>query len=213
MTSIRKLAFVVFSVSAFIYLVLQTAHGQHWLNKTKASLSTKAMSAESMSTETLIAERMTAERIKNEGLLKDTFAQMLNGSEQAKQLMLLQRQVEETQKQYSELTALLHSLQAQSDDSQDTQTHSAETQNILAQETANEMQTSTSHSEQHSTNIVVVPDAVASMSRGNISSIAAPLQKSQQTQTDAKQRLLAQQARLQEVVQRMEMTALQAISR
>lgn len=196
MTSIRKIAFVIFSVSAFIYLVLQTSYGQQWLNNTKHSLLA----------EPVTAEQLKMERMKAEHLLQNTFAKMMNDSEQAKQLQLLQSQLEETQKQFSELSALIR---------ESAYLHEADARTMEKSDTSMIKQDQDSTKQQMATGLASTVSAVTPVSGDNGSLAAVPTQKASQTQsqTDVRQRQLAHQARLQEVVQRMELTALQAISR
>ncbi|WP_412973145.1 hypothetical protein [Glaciecola sp. MF2-115] len=196
MTSIRKIAFVIFSVSAFIYLVLQTSYGQQWLNKTKHSLIA----------EPVTSEQLKMERMKAEHLLQNTFAKMMNDSQQAKQLQLLQSQLEETQKQFSELSALIR---------ESAYLDQVEGRTIEKSDTSMIKQDQDSTKQQMATGFASTVSAVTPVSGDNGSLAAVPTEKASQSQsqTDVRQRLLAHQARLQEVVQRMELTALQAISR
>jgi hypothetical protein len=166
MTIMRKIGFIAVSISAFIYLVLQTSQGQLWLSKTQQSLLGEATKETG-----LVASNAPIQ----DGPIKDapidSFTQFLNNSKHATQISELEIQLKHMQTDIVEMAAAMQQLTA-----------------LKSTEPA-------VHDKQQ------------------IAPVVQPLASSQSRKADARLRQLEHQARLQEVVQRMELTALQAISR
>jgi hypothetical protein len=161
MTIMRKIGFIAVSISAFIYLVLQTSQGQLWLSKTQQSL---------LGEETKETAFVASNAPKQDALI-DSFTQFLNNSKHATQISELEIQLKHMQTKIVEMAAAMQQLTALT--STDPAVHDKQ----------------------------------------QIAPVVQPLASSQSRKADARLRQLEHQARLQEVVQRMELTALQAISR
>jgi hypothetical protein len=161
MTIMRKIGFIAVSISAFIYLVLQTSQGQLWLSKTQQSL---------LGEETKETAFVASNAPKQDALI-DSFTQFLNNSKHATQISELEIQLKHMQTKIVEMAAAMQQLTALT--STDPAVHDKQ----------------------------------------QIAPVVQPLASSQSRKADSRLRQLEHQARLQEVVQRMELTALQAISR
>jgi len=198
MTIIRKIAFVTVSISAFIYLVLQTSQGQIWLNKSHQSWfgePTKEASA-------------TSSNAHKEDALTDSFMQFLKDSEQAKKMAELELQLNDMRTVIADITAGMHELTALNITlhEQNQLLDNAQRQTLLADNTlAKEFAQPTKFQQ---TNALPLQ-----FDEPQNAPVEQTVASSKSSKTDARQRQLEQQARLQEVVQRMELTALQAISR
>nr|WP_297347549.1 hypothetical protein [uncultured Glaciecola sp.] len=193
MIIIRKIVFITFSISAFIYLVLQTSHGQLWLSQTQ---------------QTLFGEPTKDIRVASLKDPNDSFTQLLKNSEHAKQILKLETQlydmqtaIDEVMIAMQELTALNEKLHRENQllgnvQTQNSQENSGSAQLISPPTTFQQARTSAS-----------VFDNQQNMA------VQQTVKSSKPSKADVRLRQLEHQARLEEVVQRMELTALQAISR
>lgn len=198
MTIMRKIAFIAVSISAFIYLVLQTDQGQLWLSKTQQSL----LGAATKQT------RLGSSNAPKQDELIDSFTQFLNNSKQATQISELEIQLKHMQTDIVKMTAAMQQLTA-------LKNTSPEQKKMLGN-----AQIQTLQDNDTSVNVFAAPPKFQATSttlavhdkQQNALVVKTPA-SSKSRKADARMRQLEHQARLQEVVQRMELTALQAISR
>jgi hypothetical protein len=197
MTIIRKIVFITFSISAFIYLVLQTSHGQLWLGQTH-----QAMFGES----TKDVQVATSNEPKD--ALIHSFTQLIKNSGHAEQILELQTQLSDMQTAIADMMIVMQKLTALN-----ATLH--EKNQLLGNAQIQTSQDNNISTEGISPSTMVQrPRALVSVFDNQQN---APVQQavasSKPNKADARLRQLEHQARLQEVVQRMELTALQAISR
>jgi TolA-binding protein len=168
MTIMRKIVFIIFSISAFIYLVLQTSHGQLWLSHTHFGESTKDRQVDSP-------------REPKEDALIDSFTQFLQNSKHAEQISALEIQLNDMQTSIANMSIAMQEVT---------------TLNATLHEKSQ-----------------LLGKLQKSPENNILIKMVSPSTSSKASKADARMRQLEHQARLQEVVQRMELTALQAISR
>ena len=213
MTIMRKITFITVSISAFIYLVLKTSQGQLWLSETQQSLlskPTKEADVVSLNAPKQDALKQDAPKqaAAKQGALTDSFTQFLNNSEHAAQILELEIQLKHMQNDIVEMASAIQQLTA-------LKTTLPEQKKMLGN-----AQIQTLQDNDTSVNVFAAPPKFQATSTDPVvydkqqSTPAAQTRASSQSRkADARLRQLQHQARLQEVVQRMELTALQAISR
>jgi hypothetical protein len=218
MTIMRKITFITVSISAFIYLVLKTSQGQLWLSETQQSLLSKpTKEADVVSLNALKQDAPKQDAPKQDapkqdaakqGALTDSFTQFLNNSEHAAQILELEIQLKHMQNDIVEMASAIQQLTA-------LKTTLPEQKKMLGN-----AQIQTLQDNDTSVNVFAAPPKFQATSTDPVvydkqqSTPAAQTRASSQSRkADARLRQLQHQARLQEVVQRMELTALQAISR
>lgn len=177
MTTIRKMSFVLLSVSAFIYLVTQSSSGQQWMGD--------------------IAKLFTA----------DTQEVQQQGAQQQAQQEEQATKQQDSSKQYERIEQLESQVASLHDLTQTMRNNLRQLQDefdVLATKQTDLVLPTTKASEQ----------ADATVSEASMSS-SPPVKDlfNIPAQQDGRQRQLAHQARLQDVVQRMELTALKALTR
>lgn len=195
MTFLRKIAFVTFSIAAFVYLVLQTTQGQRWLNETRTSLFSADPPPE------LLTFDVTTDQ-----MLSDKFQQLLSNSSHISELQNLQNQLQQMQSNIADLRAELSRVR-----DGDELAAVAVSNVVTASPIAINLQKSARGLEQ-----VKVKVKEQRMQKQQVQEQGQQIAQTPtftRKHTDSRQRQLEQQAKLQEVVQRMELTALQAISR
>ncbi|GAC29379.1 hypothetical protein [Brumicola pallidula] len=218
MTIMRKITFITVSISAFIYLVLKTSQGQLWLSETQQSLLSKpTKEADVVSLNAPKQDALKQDALKQDapkqaaakqGALTDSFTQFLNNSEHAAQILELEIQLKHMQNDIVEMASAIQQLTA-------LKTTLPEQKKMLGN-----AQIQTLQDNDTSVNVFAAPPKFQATSTDPVvydkqqSTPAAQTRASSQSRkADARLRQLQHQARLQEVVQRMELTALQAISR
>lgn len=165
MPSIRNLAFIIVSICALVYLVLQSSQGQRWLLQT------------SEYTESVIQQqRDSLNKLKTE-IRHESFNQTTKNDEQNEQIKQLQTQLTRMANDIANLNQAISEI--------------VRFDNTSAEGT------------QELDNLPVSSNPTKQVQQGT--EIPGKL--------EARQRQLEQQARLREVVQQMELTALQAINR
>jgi len=185
MPSIRNLAFILVSISALVYLVLQTSQGQRWLIQTQAS----------EHTESVLKEHGDNLNKLKTAALNEALNRTSKSTEQDEQIKQLKNQ----------LTVMSHDIAKLNQAMQEI----TELKNALAERTQEpESLAVFSHPDKP----LLQRDKPAEETQflapvGQTVTIAA------EDKLDTRQRQLEQQARLREVVQQMELTALQAINR
>jgi hypothetical protein len=228
MTIMRKITFITVSISAFIYLVLKTSQGQLWLSETQQSLLSKptkeadvvslnAPKQDALKQDALKQDALKQDALKQDapkqaaakqGALTDSFTQFLNNSEHAAQILELEIQLKHMQNDIVEMASAIQQLTA-------LKTTLPEQKKMLGN-----AQIQTLQDNDTSVNVFAAPPKFQATSTDPVvydkqqSTPAAQTRASSQSRkADARLRQLQHQASLQEVVQRMELTALQAISR
>jgi hypothetical protein len=218
MTIMRKITFITVSISAFIYLVLKTSQGQLWLSETQQSLLSKpTKEADVVSLNAPKQDALKQDALKQDapkqaaakqGALTDSFTQFLNNSEHAAQILELEIQLKHMQNDIVEMASAIQQLTA-------LKTTLPEQKKMLGN-----AQIQTLQDNDTSVNVFAAPPKFQATSTDPVvydkqqSTPAAQTRASSQSRkADARLRQLQHQASLQEVVQRMELTALQAISR
>lgn len=189
MPSIRNFLFIIFSISALVYLVLQSSQGQRWLlQEQQPKLMEPAMQEQLDNLNKLKAETRS-----------DSSNKTAKSNEQDEQIEQLKNQITIMSNDISQLNQKI--------------------QEIVLLKNALPEQTQERESESESTPVVSHPKEQL-FQQGNTAENAQFLAPVGQTviieatnKSEARQRQLEQQARLREVVQQMELTALQAISR
>ena len=165
MPAIRNLAFIIVSICALVYLVLQSSQGQRWLLQT------------SEYTESVIQEqRDSLDKLKTE-TRNESFNRTTKNDEQDEQIEQLETQLTRMTNDIANLQQAMQEI--------------VRFNNTLAEET------------QELDNLTVSSNPRKQVQQGT--EIPDKL--------EARQRQLQQQAMLREVVQQMELTALQAINR
>jgi hypothetical protein len=197
MIIIRKIVFITFSISAFIYLVLQTSHGQLWLSQTQ---------------QTLFGEHTKDIRVASlkdpNDALNDSFTQLLKNSEHAKQILKLETQLYDMQNAIAEVMIAMQELTALNE-----KLH-RENQLLANVQTQNSQENSGSAQLTSPPTTFQKPRTSASVFNNQQDmAVQQTVASSKPSKAEVRLRQLEHQARLQEVVQRMELTALQAISR
>jgi hypothetical protein len=107
MTIMRKVAFIAVSISALIYLVLQTSQGQLWLSKSQQSL----LGEGTKETEFVVSNAPKQHAPKRDALI-DSFTQFLNNSKHATQIAELEIQLKHMQTDIVEMAAAMQQLTA-----------------------------------------------------------------------------------------------------
>jgi len=186
MSSIRKLVFIVISISALVYLVLQSSHGQRWL--LQAQHSEPEIPQEIANIEKLRAQTVDAS-------LSDSIDSSTQSEELSEQINQLNIQLTDMNSELTELKQAMQELVVLKN-------------TVIEPSQAINAQTTLDNSKQlafQNDGVIVGAQRLAAVEQ--TVSIAKP------NKTEARQQQLAQQAKLREVVQRMEVTALQAVSR
>ncbi|PKI02240.1 hypothetical protein [Glaciecola sp. 33A] len=203
MTIMRKVAFIAVSISALIYLVLQTSQGQLWLSKSQQSL----LGEGTKETEFVVSNAPKQHAPKRDALI-DSFTQFLNNSKHATQIAELEIQLKHMQTDIVEMAAAMQQLTA--------------LKNTLPEKKKmlGNAQIQTLQDNDTSVNVFAAPPkfqvtstTLAVHDKQQNGPVVQTLASSQSRKADARMRQLEHQARLQEVVQQMESMALQAISR
>jgi hypothetical protein len=203
MTIMRKIAFIAVSISALIYLVLQTSQGQLWLSKSQQSL----LGEGTKETEFVVSNAPKQHAPKRDALI-DSFTQFLNNSKHATQIAELEIQLKHMQTDIVEMAAAMQQLTA--------------LKNTLPEKKKmlGNAQIQTLQDNDTSVNVFAAPPkfqvtstTLAVHDKQQNGPVVQTLASSQSRKADARMRQLEHQARLQEVVQQMESMALQAISR
>ncbi len=191
MSSIRKLVFIVISIAALVYLVLQSSQGERWLLQAQQPEHTESEIPQEIAKLEKLIEK-TVENSYSDSF--DSSTKVIELSEQIKQLNI---QLTDTNNDLAELKQAMQQLVLLKN------TAIKPSQEINSQGT---LENAKKPSLQKDESLVLI----GAQSRSPIEqtvSITKP------NKTEARQQQLAQQAKLREVVQRMELTALQAVSR
>ncbi|AEP29640.1 hypothetical protein [Brumicola nitratireducens] len=187
MPSIRNLLFIIVSISALVYLVLQSSHGQRWLLQSQQP---------KLIEPALQEQRDNLHKLKAE-TLSDSLNKTAKSNEQDEQIKQLKNQISIMHKDISELNQKIQEIVI--------------SKNALPEHIQERVGESTpfvsNPKEQHIQEDKTAEDLQFLAPVGKTVTIEAP------NKLEARQRQLEQQARLREVVQQMELTALQAISR
>jgi hypothetical protein len=185
MPSIRNLVFIIVSISALVYLILQSSQGQRWLLQTQQPELIEPVMQE---------QRDNVNKLKAETRI-DSFNMTVKSNEQDEQIKQLKTQLTDMSNDISKLNQAMQEIML--------------LKNMLAERT------------QERESSPVFNDPKKQLIREDKTTEGVQfLAPAGQTVTieasnklDARQRQLEQQARLREVVQQMELTALQAINR
>ena len=187
MPSIRNLLFVIISISALVYLVLQSNQGQRWLlQNQQPKLIEPAMQEQRDNFHKLEAETRS-----------DSFNPTAKSNEQDEQIKQLKKQITVMHNDISQLNQRI--------------------QEIVLLKNALAKHTQERESESASDTSIPKQQLIQEDKAGEDVQFLAPVGQRVTIEVpnklEARQRQLEQQARLREVVQQMELTALQAISR
>lgn len=189
MSSIRNVVFIIISISALVYLVLQSSHGQRWLLQAQQSEHTESEIPQEMAK----LEKLRAKTVDNS--FSDLFDSSTKVKELSEQIKQLNIQLTDTDNDLAELKQAMQQLVALENKA------IKPSQEIKSQATLDNAKKPSLQKDEsllgvHSRSPV---EQTVSITKPN--------------KTEARQQQLAQQAKLREVVQRMELTALQAVSR
>lgn len=200
MTLIRKSLFTLLSAAALVYLVLQTVQGQQWLSHTKQWVFAEPALANKQAD---VSASMLALLRSDIGELRQKMqtvsAEMQNMQVHVRNLTteneMLMRQLAESEKGKVTLQAA-NKINSQNPKFSDVGSLPIKSDSSFAK----------------STNVQALPEMNAPLYDNSSKSTNEQVQQGNQN-VDARQKQREQQARLQDVVQRMELTALQAITR
>ncbi len=193
MPSIRNLLFVIISISALVYLVLQSSQGQRWLLQNQQPK--------------LIEPAMQEQRDNFHQLEAKTRSDSINltakSNEQDEQIKQLEKQITAMNNDISRLNQKVQEIVI--------------LKNALPKHTQEQESESKNENETATVASIQKEQLIQEDKAGEDMQFLAPVGQTVTIEVpnkfEARQRQLEQQARLREVVQQMELTALQAISR
>ncbi len=213
MTIIRKVAFILLSVSAFVYLILQTSHGQQWLGSTAQLFSIQTSMIEQRPANTVLMQDNT----NAQGELIKELEIQIGSLTSAAQMM--SKDVKNLQLEFDDLSEKYEALVMKNGVSvgliepdgigPDLLIHPlARIKPALLIDESIETKAAFNQASINNTS----SDQSGDQSRRRVSALTLSNTKSLDKK-ESRQRHLSQQARLQDVVQKMELTALQALTK
>ncbi|MFT6700177.1 MAG: hypothetical protein ACJAUM_000020 [Pseudomonadales bacterium] len=209
MTIIRKVAFISLSVSAFVYLILQTSHGQQWLDSAAQLFSTQTSMIEQRAANTVPMQ----DNINAQGELIKQLEIQIGSLTSVAQTM--SKNVNNLQLEFGVLSEKYEALVMKNGASVGLIEHNGIGHDLLINPLSQinaALLIDESIETKAAFNQESINNASSDQSRKRVSTLTLSNTKSLD-KNERRQHHLSRQARLQDVVQKMELTALQALTK